>query len=46
MSRRTVLLMLALAALGLGAYACWPRKADLRSFDPGRDGAARDRDVA
>ena len=34
MSRRTVLLMLALAALGLGAYACWPRKADLRSFDP------------
>jgi hypothetical protein len=26
--------MLALAALGLGAYACWPRKADLRSFDP------------
>ena len=34
MSRRTVSLMLALATLGLGAYACWPRKADLRSFDP------------
>jgi hypothetical protein len=34
MSRRTVLLMPVLAALGLGAYACWPRKADLRSFDP------------
>jgi hypothetical protein len=30
MSRRTVLLMLALAVLGI----CWPRKADLRSFDP------------
>src|SRR4051812_37809360 len=32
--RRTLVLMLALVAFGLGAYACWPRKADLRSFDP------------
>jgi len=34
MSRRTVLPMLALAVAAIGAYACWPRKADLRSFDP------------
>ncbi|WP_212438504.1 hypothetical protein [Bradyrhizobium sp. AUGA SZCCT0431] len=26
--------MLALTAFGIGAYACWPRQADLRAFDP------------
>jgi hypothetical protein len=34
MRRKPVVLMLALAMLGLGAYACWPRKADLRGFEP------------
>jgi len=34
MRRRTVLLLLVLAMLGLGAYAGWPRRADLRGFDP------------
>ena len=34
MSRRTVLLALALACSGAGAYASWPRPADLRDFEP------------
>jgi hypothetical protein len=34
MGRRTILLVLALAIGIAGAYACWPRKADLRAFNP------------
>jgi hypothetical protein len=31
---RTIMLALAIPAAALSAYACWPRKADLRAFDP------------
>src|SRR5262245_20327828 len=31
---RTIMLALAIPAAALTAYACWPRKADLRVFDP------------
>jgi hypothetical protein len=31
---RTIMLALAIPAAALAAYACWPRKADLRVFDP------------
>ena len=31
---RTIMLALAALMLVLAAYACWPRKADLRGFDP------------
>jgi hypothetical protein len=34
MSRRTVILTLALVVVAIGAYASWPRHADLRSFEP------------
>jgi len=34
MGRRAIVLMLALAMAAAGAYACWPRAADLRGFDP------------
>jgi len=34
MRRRTIFLMLAAAMAVTGAYACWPRTADLRGFDP------------
>jgi hypothetical protein len=34
MNRRTVIFALALVVLGSGAYASWPRQADLRGFDP------------
>jgi hypothetical protein len=34
MSRRTVILTLALVLGLIGAYASWPRHADLRSFEP------------
>jgi len=37
MNRRTVVLALALALLvsgAIGAYASWPRQADLRGFEP------------
>ncbi len=34
MNRRTVIFALALVVVGSGAYAAWPRKADLRGFDP------------
>jgi hypothetical protein len=34
MGRRTILLILVLAAGAAGMYLCWPRKADLRAFDP------------
>jgi len=34
MRRKTIVTILALAALGLGAHAGWPRQADLRRFDP------------
>jgi hypothetical protein len=34
MGRRTIILVLALAIGAVGIYACWPRKADLRAFDP------------
>src|SRR5687768_8616642 len=34
MSRRTVILMLALALGAIGAYVAWPRHADLRGFEP------------
>jgi hypothetical protein len=34
MKRRTVVFALALAIAGAGAYASWPRRADLRGFDP------------
>jgi hypothetical protein len=35
MNRRTAILMLALLFGAIGAYASWPRHADLRSFAPG-----------
>jgi hypothetical protein len=35
MRRRTVILILALAFGAIGAYASWPRNADLRRFEPG-----------
>ena len=31
---RTIMLALAASVAALAAYACWPRKADLRVFDP------------
>ena len=34
MGRRAIILTLVLAIAAIAAYACWPRKADLRSFDP------------
>ena len=34
MGRRAIVLTLALTAAAIGGYVCWPRKADLRSFDP------------
>ena len=34
MRRRTILLTLAAAMAATCAYACWPRAADLRGFDP------------
>jgi hypothetical protein len=34
MSRRTVILMLALVFGAIGAYVAWPRHADLRGFEP------------
>ena len=34
MGRRTILLILVLAVGAAGIYLCWPRKADLRAFDP------------
>jgi hypothetical protein len=34
MGRRTIIWVLALAIGTVGIYACWPRKADLRAFDP------------
>lgn len=34
MNRRTVILALALLPGAIGAYASWPRHADLRGFDP------------
>jgi hypothetical protein len=34
MGRRTVILMLALVVVAIGAYAAWPRHADLRGFEP------------
>jgi hypothetical protein len=34
MGRRAILLILALAIGAAGIYLCWPRKADLRAFDP------------
>jgi hypothetical protein len=34
MGRRAILLILALAVGAAGIYLCWPRKADLRAFDP------------
>jgi hypothetical protein len=34
MNRRTVILALALLFGAIGAYAAWPRKADLRAFEP------------
>lgn len=34
MGRRTIILVLALAIGTAGIYGCWPRKADLRAFDP------------
>ncbi|HVQ71106.1 MAG TPA: hypothetical protein VMT08_26735 [Bradyrhizobium sp.] len=34
MNRRTVILALALVVVASGAYAAWPRHADLRGFEP------------
>jgi hypothetical protein len=34
MRSRTILLTLAAAMAATGAYACWPRAADLRGFNP------------
>jgi len=34
MNRRTVILALALLLGAIGAYASWPRHADLRGFEP------------
>jgi len=34
MGRRVILLILVLAVGAAGIYLCWPRKADLRAFDP------------
>jgi hypothetical protein len=34
MGRRTVILILALVVVAIGAYAAWPRHADLRGFEP------------
>jgi hypothetical protein len=34
MGRRAILLILVLAVGAAGIYLCWPRKADLRAFDP------------
>jgi len=34
MSRRTIILTLALVVVASGAYAAWPRHADLRGFEP------------
>jgi hypothetical protein len=34
MGRSKVILVLALAIGAAGIYACWPRSADLRAFDP------------
>jgi hypothetical protein len=34
MGRRAILLILVLAVGAAGLYLCWPRKADLRAFDP------------
>jgi len=34
MNRRTVVFALAFACAAAGAYACWPRHADLRGFEP------------
>jgi hypothetical protein len=34
MGRRAILLILVLAIEATGLYLCWPRKADLRAFDP------------
>jgi hypothetical protein len=34
MNRRTVILALALVSGAVGAYAAWPREADLRGFEP------------
>ena len=34
MNRRTVILALALICGAIGAYASWPRHADLRGFEP------------
>src|SRR5882757_1145510 len=34
MGRRTILVILMSAIAVVGVYLCWPRKADLRAFDP------------
>jgi hypothetical protein len=34
MGRRAIILVLASAIAAVGIYDCWPRKADLRAFDP------------
>ena len=34
MGRRTFLVILISVAAAAGIYLCWPRKADLRAFDP------------
>ncbi|MHB8273082.1 hypothetical protein, partial [Bradyrhizobium sp.] len=34
MGRRAILLIVLLAIGAAGIYLCWPRKADLRAFDP------------
>jgi hypothetical protein len=34
MGRRTILVILISAIAAAGIYLCWPRKADLRAFDP------------
>ena len=34
MGRRTIISVLTLAVAAAGIYLCWPRKADLRAFDP------------
>jgi hypothetical protein len=34
MGRRTIISVLMLVVTAAGIYLCWPRKADLRAFDP------------
>ena len=34
MGRRAIVLILALVVAGIGSYVCWPRRADLRGFEP------------